>query len=636
MSDILMGALPCAGAELPERHRQGEELHAAHPLCQGGVAHNAAVARAVPGRAGAPGRRAQSSPSTTTSWRRWAPPGWPWNEHAEGRDHPFHGSTPWRRPSAPRRAASGRSRRWRPARAPRAGPPVPALGHTAIAHPRLAGLWTWAPSAPTWSWWTRRSAWWRGGICPPQGGRSRRCAAGWRGGRRGGDTVRGGGGGVHRLRPLSHRALRGRRRDPQRDHGPGPGRRRHSIPTWTRLRDRRAGQQVHPPRPWAVVDFAMNNACAAGTGSFLEEQAARLDISIEGEFQALALSAPAPACLGERCTVFMESDLIHHQQRGRQGGEPHRRARLLHRPQLHNRVVNTRPVGRGSSSQGGVAHNAAVGLRPSRPALGALHHGAAPPRRDGAIGVALLAARSLRGHPERAPRFRGFDATGRDYGSRSFVCKACPTCARSRMVNHRGRRPSLRTRRAASALEEGGPQRGRRHRARSPTSSPERERLLLGSWMEPGEARGGAHPHRDPPLPWRSTTCSPGGGRSSAIWGWTWCSPARPTRRSSASPAQTAAAETCYPVKLGFGHVAELLGKDVDFVFLPSILDREDLGPGQVRNHYCPYIPAATHMITAHLRLEGKQVRLSQSSPSTCSNPWHAAASWACWPASWA
>ena len=39
-----------------------------------------------------------------------------------------------------------------------------------------------------------------------------------------------------------------------------------------------------------VVDFAMNEACAAGTGSFLEEQAEKLGISIKGEFARLALA----------------------------------------------------------------------------------------------------------------------------------------------------------------------------------------------------------------------------------------------------------------------------------------------------------------------------------------------------------
>ena len=58
-----------------------------------------------------------------------------------------------------------------------------------------------------------------------------------------------------------------------------------------------------------VVDFAMNEACAAGTGSFLEEQAEKLGISIKGEFARLALSAQSPTRLGERCTVFMERDV---------------------------------------------------------------------------------------------------------------------------------------------------------------------------------------------------------------------------------------------------------------------------------------------------------------------------------------
>jgi len=65
-----------------------------------------------------------------------------------------------------------------------------------------------------------------------------------------------------------------------------------------------------------VVDFAMNEACAAGTGSFLEEQAEKMGINIIGEFAELALSSKAPIRLGERCTVFMERDVNSYLQRG--------------------------------------------------------------------------------------------------------------------------------------------------------------------------------------------------------------------------------------------------------------------------------------------------------------------------------
>jgi predicted CoA-substrate-specific enzyme activase len=64
-----------------------------------------------------------------------------------------------------------------------------------------------------------------------------------------------------------------------------------------------------------VYDFAMNTVCAAGTGSFLDRQAARLGVPIE-EFGDLALSSSSPVRIAGRCAVFAESDMIHKQQSG--------------------------------------------------------------------------------------------------------------------------------------------------------------------------------------------------------------------------------------------------------------------------------------------------------------------------------
>ena len=55
-----------------------------------------------------------------------------------------------------------------------------------------------------------------------------------------------------------------------------------------------------------VADFQMNKICAAGTGSFVEEQAVRMGIPIS-EFGPLALTSENPSELGERCTVFIET-----------------------------------------------------------------------------------------------------------------------------------------------------------------------------------------------------------------------------------------------------------------------------------------------------------------------------------------
>ena len=64
-----------------------------------------------------------------------------------------------------------------------------------------------------------------------------------------------------------------------------------------------------------VVDFAMNTVCAAGTGSFLDMQASRLDIPIE-KFGDFALQSNNAVSIAGRCTVFAESDMIHKQQLG--------------------------------------------------------------------------------------------------------------------------------------------------------------------------------------------------------------------------------------------------------------------------------------------------------------------------------
>lgn len=68
-------------------------------------------------------------------------------------------------------------------------------------------------------------------------------------------------------------------------------------------------------RDGIVTDFAMNTVCAAGTGSFLDQQANRLNVPIE-IFGETALKSTNPARIAGRCGVFAESDLIHKQQLG--------------------------------------------------------------------------------------------------------------------------------------------------------------------------------------------------------------------------------------------------------------------------------------------------------------------------------
>ena len=93
-----------------------------------------------------------------------------------------------------------------------------------------------------------------------------------------------------------------------------------------------------------VVDFQMNKICAAGTGSFVEEQAARMGIPL-AEFGPLALSSEHPASLGERCTVFIETAIASAAAEGVSQAEI--AAGLCHaivQNYLH-KVVGSKPVG---------------------------------------------------------------------------------------------------------------------------------------------------------------------------------------------------------------------------------------------------------------------------------------------------
>lgn len=99
-----------------------------------------------------------------------------------------------------------------------------------------------------------------------------------------------------------------------------------------------------------VADFQMNKICAAGTGSFVEEQAARMCIPI-GNFGPLALRGEHPCDLGERCTVFIETAIVQ-AEGGGSGSAAARRAdgqRALCRPRRHARSWPRRPSRRGRS-----------------------------------------------------------------------------------------------------------------------------------------------------------------------------------------------------------------------------------------------------------------------------------------------
>ncbi|MDR0389099.1 MAG: acyl-CoA dehydratase activase, partial [Spirochaetaceae bacterium] len=141
------------------------------------------------------------------------------------------------------------------------------------------------------------------------------------------------------------------------------------------------------------IDYAMNEACSAGTGSFLEESASG-DLSIHSarDIGPIALNADAPLKFGEHCSAFINSDIRKAVQQG--ASKENITAGIVCSIVANylNRVVGNRTIGGKIFLQGGVAKNMAV---PLAFAMMLDKEILVPPSPElmGCFGVALLAKR---------------------------------------------------------------------------------------------------------------------------------------------------------------------------------------------------------------------------------------------------
>jgi predicted CoA-substrate-specific enzyme activase len=142
-----------------------------------------------------------------------------------------------------------------------------------------------------------------------------------------------------------------------------------------------------------VLDFVMNDKCAAGTGRFLEVMARILESSLD-ELGPLSLSASSVANISSTCTVFAESEVISQLAARRPKAEivagihkamARRVAGMARRLELRSPVVMT----------GGAARN--VGLvRAVEEELGSCVIVPELAQFAGALGAAILAAAETR------------------------------------------------------------------------------------------------------------------------------------------------------------------------------------------------------------------------------------------------
>ncbi len=360
-----------------------------------------------------------------------------------------------------------------------------------------------------------------------------------------------------------------------------------------------------------VVDFKMNKVCAAGTGSFLEETANKLGINIAGEYEQLAMSANAPYRLTERCTVYMESDLMSYLQ---MGGEVKDLLAGLSQAVVHNylnRVVLDGKIGENISFQGGPSLNrsvvAAFEKITKKPIITLPHREVM-----GAIGAAFHAMDEMKlkiqNGESTKTKFKGWDIINQEFSHREETCHRNPNCHNQ---------CKLQIYKIGNEIAIYGGECGMyESRSQSSNKTPDfskiRQNLFYNSIKGLYRVLTTSN---TPTLPTKLTIGIP---RSLSFHqlGIFWIhlfhdlgfeiiiSPETNAEIVNAGIASMTC-EACFPVKISHGHTSILKDK-CDYLFLPMMIemnsDRKDF------SFYCPYVESNTFMLKAALNLDDKKL----------------------------
>lgn len=348
-----------------------------------------------------------------------------------------------------------------------------------------------------------------------------------------------------------------------------------------------------------IIDFEMNKACAAGTGSFLEEQAEKLNINIKEDFAQNAFSSPSPCMLGERCTVFMENSLVSNLQKGMPKEDLLAGLSYSIVQNYINRVVTGKRIGNSIFFQGGVAFNKAV-VAAFEKYLG--KEITVPPNHDvtGAIGMALIARDYMKDRKEPT-LFKGFDISKKGYQIDSFECKGCPNICEINRVKVTGEKEHL---------YYGG--RCEKYDIRKTIKQDEknlfieREERLWQShnqYLEKVRHTKGIKIgipyifYMQDYLPFWSTL----------LWelGFDVIVSPKTNKKIITLGVENVLSEACFPVKVAHGHVKWLIDEGVETIFSPSFVNFATKGAEYNRSVACPYtqtIPYITRIAISGIK----------------------------------
>ncbi|MFC1963660.1 acyl-CoA dehydratase activase [Chloroflexota bacterium] len=343
-------------------------------------------------------------------------------------------------------------------------------------------------------------------------------------------------------------------------------------------------------RNGVVVDYQMNKACAAGTGSFIDELAEMLGVSVKsGEFADLAFKAPHTIDLGTRCAAFMGQAVASAQQEA----VPLEvitasLANSIARNYL-SKVVGTRKLGEKVILTGAVFYNSAVVSAFQQALEGKTLIVPEHKEISGAIGAALLAREEMKGS---SSKFKGFQKiVDNEYTVSTFTCKVCENnCAISRMETL-NEKPTFYGSRCDLFDSTIG-------REKVETLFDQREKLLFREYTE-REAIG---PSVGIPRALMVYDYAPLLIAFLNEIGANVVLSSKTTKKIMEQSVELSYSDSCFPVKLLHGHAASL--SDVDYILYPCAI-RMGLKDGEENQKYsCPLVQASPYIIKEVLGLQ--------------------------------
>lgn len=356
-------------------------------------------------------------------------------------------------------------------------------------------------------------------------------------------------------------------------------------------------EDTHP------LDFDMNKVCAAGTGSFLHELANKMKINIVEEFQEIALSARSPINLAERCTVFMESDLVSYAQKGAEREDLIAGLCYAIVYNYLNRVVEKRAIGQRIMFLGGPSLNqgivAAFEKVLGRPIL-------VPKHREvmGAFGAAL-AVKELFNRGELSQHSRDLEALARmDVNCAESVCKADKKChneCKLKVYNFGGKK-------SVWGGDCGRYEVGRYEGVHETNFFLEHQHMFQEALEEKGisplelvRKEDLSRPTIGIPLALHTLGWGVFWTHLFAELGFTVLLSPRTNNRLVLSGVESMTAETCFPMKVFHGHVRALMDR-AEMFFLPNVINMPT-PESHESGFFCPLVESSQYMVRAALNI---------------------------------